>query len=215
MFNYYLPLAFGAFLLLSTPRSATTLPPWLDSLYRLTTHSGPTLVTVFLAWASGDRLADFGLRRVRGWDAAPVILLIIFCGVVAYPAYAAAWEGVFGSTKLSDSSVAEFSRPLGPLDWTVTIGLTAFLAFTEEFVMRGYLIRRLIELTRKPWLAILLSSALFSVYHVYQGVIAVPWTFFLGCVFALSLMVTRSIWPGVVGHFAVNIIITLYWQTAR
>nr|WP_321304293.1 type II CAAX endopeptidase family protein [uncultured Sphaerochaeta sp.] len=60
------------------------------------------------------------------------------------------------------------------------------VALAEEFVFRGYLFHKLLEVKQSKWFAILISSLLFGLFHSFQGdVLQVIVTTFLGILFCL------------------------------
>jgi membrane protease YdiL (CAAX protease family) len=75
-------------------------------------------------------------------------------------------------------------------------------AFAEEAMFRGYLILRLRATTRNLLTAIILSTAIFSFGHGYEGSAGVVAVGFVGLVFALVYVWRKSLsWnsgPGVV-----------------
>ena len=79
-------------------------------------------------------------------------------------------------------------------------------AFLEELVMRGYLITRLKELFGSfPW-ALLTSTALFAIYHLYQGWAAVLHMSAIGLVLSGLFVFSKSLIPGTIAHTAMNVI---------
>ncbi len=83
----------------------------------------------------------------------------------------------------------------------------AVAVFLEEFVMRGFLMSRFTQLNWRPWTSILVSSALFASYHIYQGPVSVSVIFVDGIVFALAFRITKSVWPVFVAHWLIDMII--------
>jgi membrane protease YdiL (CAAX protease family) len=77
----------------------------------------------------------------------------------------------------------------------------------EELVWRGYVLQRLIRLGTSKTLAIVVSSALFASYHLYQGPNAVGEVFIWGMIYALAFRVIKSIWPLVIAHTAHNVLV--------
>jgi membrane protease YdiL (CAAX protease family) len=90
------------------------------------------------------------------------------------------------------------------LSWTL-------VAFGEEIFFRGFLLQGIANLIPKlsgRWImAMLLSAALFSVTHLYQGPIGVGNAFlagiFLGSLFILN---GRSLWLPILAHGVINTI---------
>jgi membrane protease YdiL (CAAX protease family) len=78
-------------------------------------------------------------------------------------------------------------------------------AFLEEMVLRGYLIRRFVDLlgdNRIGWtVGVLVSSVLFAVGHVNLGIASVAENFLFAAVFAgLYLAAGRNLWLPIIAH---------------
>lgn len=90
-----------------------------------------------------------------------------------------------------------------------TIAAIAVLpALAEEIVFRGSLARGLGR-DRPMWQAIVISSAVFGIYHLIPAQVVA--TFMLGCLLGFVTMRSRSIVPAIVVHFlnnAIAIIVT-------
>lgn len=91
------------------------------------------------------------------------------------------------------------------------IGLitAAFVApVVEEVVFRGAILRALLQKKWNPWIAIVISAAIFGIIHLNltQGVSAFVVGIFMGWLFYR----TRSIWPGVILHMMNNTISSLW-----
>lgn len=89
---------------------------------------------------------------------------------------------------------------------TLDLGLVWTLAaFGEEFVFRGYLLNRIAQLWDGPRAAlsmgVVLSSALWSISHFYQGIAGVILVTLHGFVFGvLYLLVRRNLWFTIFAH---------------
>jgi membrane protease YdiL (CAAX protease family) len=81
------------------------------------------------------------------------------------------------------------------------VSLTA--GFCEELVFRGFLIWVLQPLVGL-WIAVALAALLFGLGHAYQGLAGVIRTALLGLVFTAVVLLTRSLWPAIVLHAAVD-----------
>ncbi|MGE4453553.1 MAG: CPBP family intramembrane glutamic endopeptidase [Sphaerochaeta sp.] len=67
------------------------------------------------------------------------------------------------------------------------------VALVEEFVFRGYLFHKLLEINQSKWFAILFSSILFGLFHSFQGdILQVIVTTFLGMLFCLLRETIKS-----------------------
>jgi len=81
------------------------------------------------------------------------------------------------------------------------IGLFLTGTFLEEVFYRGYLIERLISLTRKRWLAAIISWLAFTLVHLkFFGLGPTIDISILSAAFVLLYLKERSIWPCVVLH---------------
>jgi hypothetical protein len=80
------------------------------------------------------------------------------------------------------------------------VGLLAPLA--EELVFRGAILRSLLKWNSRPWVAIVISAALFSAAHLNPA--QIPHTFLIGLLLGWMYWRTDSIVPGVVFHWVNN-----------
>jgi uncharacterized protein len=116
----------------------------------------------------------------------------------------------------------EFAKPLMPhtpaerrLFWAVS----ATAGICEETLYRGfltwYIARWMAPLADNPtgywsgplvvpWTAILLSSLIFGLGHVYLGIKQVPRTFVIGLLLAALAWLSGSLWPSIVLHAAID-----------
>jgi membrane protease YdiL (CAAX protease family) len=77
--------------------------------------------------------------------------------------------------------------------------------FGEEILVRGYLISRLLRLTG-PVMSVILSSLVFSVWHIPQGVFTVAHTFIWGLVYGWTFTKIRRLYPLALAHATNNMI---------
>jgi membrane protease YdiL (CAAX protease family) len=76
----------------------------------------------------------------------------------------------------------------------------ALSSFSQELLLRGYLLPRLEDLLRSTTASVFWGSALFAAYHLNQG-LAATLTFLLwGIIFAAAFAATRRLWPLVLAH---------------
>ena len=100
--------------------------------------------------------------------------------------------------------------PRGVLEASLWVGLSASAGFAEELVFRGYLQRQLAALTRSPWAAWALQSALFGISHGYQGAVACAKIAIYGALFGALAIWRRSLRPGMLAHAATDILAGLF-----
>ena len=75
-----------------------------------------------------------------------------------------------------------------------------FVGFYEEVVARGFLLARCRVLLHTRWAAVLLSSLLFGLAHLYQGWGGVVLTAIVGAVFAGITLRWGTLWPVILAH---------------
>ena len=88
-------------------------------------------------------------------------------------------------------------------------------AVTEEVLFRGGLQNLLTRWIKFPWVAIIITSILFSAIHLsWYGFFA---RFFLGIVLGLIFYYSQNIWLSILAHFLNNAIVvtTLFWMTRQ
>ncbi|RLD21646.1 MAG: hypothetical protein DRI69_03485 [Bacteroidetes bacterium] len=82
--------------------------------------------------------------------------------------------------------------------------------FCEEIVFRGFLITYLMALFASSsygvLIAIVLSTLIFAVLHAYQGWLAILKIALLTFMFGVIFVMTGSLWPVIILHFAVDFI---------
>ena len=90
--------------------------------------------------------------------------------------------------------------------WRIPVLVLAAFAngFAEEVVVVGYLITRLRQLGMTPSQAVLTSSVLRGIYHLYQGFGAGLGNVVMGLVFGYAWCRTGRLWPLVFAHGIIN-----------
>ena len=96
--------------------------------------------------------------------------------------------------------------PQNSVESLVFAALAATVAVCEEFLYRGFLLAALQPVLGKMILAVLASTLLFAIGHLYQGARGVVSTFFLGLLFCALRITTGSLVPCVVVHFGVDLV---------
>jgi membrane protease YdiL (CAAX protease family) len=94
-----------------------------------------------------------------------------------------------------------FTSPTGMGDFLLGLVLVAVVALAEETIFRGYLILRLKAITARPAMAVLLSAALFSLGHGYEGSAGVITVGVMGLVLAFVYIWRQSLVAPIVMHF--------------
>lgn len=90
--------------------------------------------------------------------------------------------------------------------WPEFLAALAIMAFFpamfEEIFFRGVLQNLFERWWRIPWLAILVTSIIFSIFHASVYVFATR--IVLGCVLGITFYLTRNIWINIIAHFINN-----------
>jgi membrane protease YdiL (CAAX protease family) len=144
------------------------------------------------------RLADFGVRRVSARFIAAAVLL----GISMW--YLTALLVVLIDPPGDTTKLQQFvdQTPLAP----TLLALTIFPAVAEELVFRGVLARGLAKRIG-TFPAILISAAVFGLYHVFPPQIVS--TFALGIVLGFLTLRSRSVVPAMIVHTLNNTIAVL------
>ena len=146
--------------------------PGSEIRHYLTLVTGPLLLVILLRARNpatrrpSPVLASFGLRRGNlrtgvGWALGAGILLGLF-QLTQRSAGPELWE-------LIRTGKALYLFPLAAAFGLLTAG------FTEEFFFRGFLQTRVERLTGSPWIAILLVTLAFGLYHVPYAYLNPNW----------------------------------------
>ncbi len=96
-----------------------------------------------------------------------------------------------------------FLKVNGPADIFINIIVIALLpAICEELFFRGAMQRVMIYITRRPWVGIIVSAALFSALHFqFQGFLP---RMFLGILLGALYWFSGSLWTSILAHFVTN-----------
>lgn len=175
------------------------LSVYLSSMAALWTLAA---VTWLAAHTSGFSPAELGLvalpvSSLAGWTAGA------FAAALAM-AILARHAGV------RESDVLVWLIPRSAEEKLVFVGLALTAGFTEEYIFRGFLIPALDVATGVPALAVVLAVGAFAVLHAYQGVGGIIRAALLGAVLAAPFLVTGSLIPSILAHFAYDIVAGLW-----
>jgi membrane protease YdiL (CAAX protease family) len=59
---------------------------------------------------------------------------------------------------------------------------------------------------------VLAAAVIFGANHIYQGIKGAVVTGVTGLIFTAILLVTGSLWPGMLFHAVTNLSVLLYWR---
>ena len=92
------------------------------------------------------------------------------------------------------------------LDFTLSVGLFAFVAISEEIFLRGYILSNLMKSFNK-YIALMISALIFSLMHAANpsfNLISMLGLFMAGLLFGLPYIYTKSLWFLIALHFSWN-----------
>jgi membrane protease YdiL (CAAX protease family) len=101
----------------------------------------------------------------------------------------------------SSTPLPSFLAARGLEEFLFAFVMVVIVALGEETIFRGYLILRFKDVTASPTVAVLLSAAVFSLGHGYEGSAGVVTVGVMGMVFALVYLWRRSLVAPMVMHF--------------
>ena len=152
-------------------------------------------LALYLLWRSGISPAGIGLGRFR-WrpDLVGGLGLAALIGIPGLGFYLVA--RAIGINAEVEPSALQSSW------WRIPVLILAAFAngFAEEVVVVGFLITRLRQLGLTSPRAVLASSVLRGVYHLYQGFGAGLGNVVMGLVFGYAWCRTGRLWPLVIAH---------------
>jgi uncharacterized protein len=162
------------------------------------------LLLSYVLHRQGKGFRDIGLRP-SGADLGRSMLLAVgtypvtmVSGIVLYLIYAFAGKGL----------PVYWNDPGSLFGQRLSLFPVLYLAispFFEEILMRAYLMTEVMEISGRTWLAIVISVAVQSSIHIYQGwnnVFILSATF---AVFALYFAKTRRATPVILAHYLMDI----------
>jgi uncharacterized protein len=173
------PTTFGGVLLTLAELLSTLAAVWVVHLLR-----------------QGPRLPDLGLRLATGWWKeillglllGPIIFLVILL-ILVIPGWASTGPGTISPSQI----IAAFFSFL-------------FVAFSEEILMRGFVLQT-IQKDYGVWPAVIGSSLLFAILHILNpgsSLIAIIGLFFAGLLFAFAYLSTGRLWLPIALHLSWN-----------
>ncbi|WP_163321988.1 CPBP family intramembrane glutamic endopeptidase [Draconibacterium mangrovi] len=191
---------------MTSPFTVITATSVIFTLSVITSNYGTILgfvIALFTLWAIKWKWSYFGFQRNPFFKT--LGKAVIYTGIIILVndfLFQPVIELYYGSTDLSSfegikGNVANYVIFI-LIMWVVA-------AFGEEFLFRGYMIKRLAIIfgeSKKAWFAaIIVSSVVFGFAHTYQGVSGIVSTFFVALIFGFILYKNpKNLWAGVLTH---------------
>ena len=178
-------------------------PLGLEScLYLMVVGVVSVVISLVAMLISGDKLSLFGFLK---WDwrrdfGLPLLLAPAFFILAFMLNYGVELVAYFtGFTQGGSNEPLSMTVP-----WWLLVLTLLVSALGEEISMRCVVMTRIAILSRDKWVGAVVSSLLFTSYHVYQGFVALPTVFFLGMCFAVCFMKWKSLWQIAITHCLIN-----------
>ncbi|MGD0841138.1 MAG: type II CAAX endopeptidase family protein [Candidatus Acidiferrales bacterium] len=164
-------------------------------------------VTFWRATARGLTAVQLGLIIGR-----PTRTIAVAIGTAAFLAVVQ-WQGLRQLRHVTPdpkSRLMQFREKILPQNSTeslVFFALACTVAVCEELIYRGFVFAVVVLAAGGSLaIAILVSSAIFSAAHAYQGRQGIATTFVLGALFAFTRVCTLSLLPAIFAHLVVDLI---------
>ncbi len=167
-----------------------------------------SIVTLWLlgtaTWLVGTR--DGGLPAIGVVELPALAGLVWVVGLTAAGlGTIVAFRFLAGVVGTGDSRVVHELMPRTPAE-KATFGLVSLAAgVAEEVAYRGYAILILLPLLG-PFGSLILTSAVFGVLHVYQGVLGIFRTATMGAVLGWGFLASGSVVPVMIAHVLIDIL---------
>jgi membrane protease YdiL (CAAX protease family) len=166
------------------------------------------LILLAAAWYWLDRPVDWlGLRAPGGSGFWPGLALVC----IATLAFLYSWRAMRAA---GESERRRYRREVGALghimprdgrEYGVFVALSLTAGIVEETIFRGWLIWYL-EGLLPMWAAVLLSSVVFGLAHLYQGPVGIVKTSVVGLAMALLYLLSGSLWLPIAAHAMIDIL---------
>jgi membrane protease YdiL (CAAX protease family) len=154
---------------------------------------------VYLLWRSGFGPTQIGLGRFR-WR--PDLLGGLgLAAVIGLPGLA-----FYLLSRMLGMNASVEPAELYDTWWRIPVLLLVAFAngWAEEVIVVGFLFTRLRQLRISPVAAVILTSALRGLYHLYQGFGAGLGNLAMGLVFGYVYVRTGRLWPLIVAHAVID-----------
>ncbi|UCG75731.1 MAG: CPBP family intramembrane metalloprotease [Gemmatimonadota bacterium] len=163
------------------------------------------LMVWFILWSRGDGPSAIGLGRPTSWPRTILLALVVMVGATVVALLAQQLAAPLTDGRGPD--ISRFDRVRGNPGVLVVTLLSVWFnsAFGEELIWRGFLLTRLTHVLGGSrgalWGSVAISSVLFGLVHVYQGLAGVVTTGVIGLVFCVFfVLVRRNLWVLIIAH---------------
>jgi membrane protease YdiL (CAAX protease family) len=173
-------------------------PYWANAINSTTYSLSVSLAVLYIIHRSGERWREFGFSTPRITDVVMALLLLLLDRY-----FSAFLQAMFPATP-SEVQAANVT-PVTTVDFALMSIMYVVSAFSEEVVMRAYLITRLRQLLHRPAVAVVVSGVLFALYHSYQGAAGLANALYFGLFLGSLFCIYPRIWPLMICHSLSNL----------
>ncbi|MGO9375930.1 MAG: CPBP family intramembrane glutamic endopeptidase [Syntrophobacteraceae bacterium] len=162
-----------------------------------------TSFVVFSLWRNGEPLT------LIGWKSSGLKREVTLGVCLFFPVLVIAWlvKRAFQDLGLTTMrQLPHFLTAKSPWEMLLLCLLLTVAVVTEETVFRGYLILRFYELTARLGPSVIISTAVFTLGHGYEGPAGTGTVGVLGLILALIYLWRKSLIAPMVIHFLVDFI---------
>ena len=197
-----IPNLAGSLVIFQEYADALSTRYWIQAVQRILYSGCAIYVTLYLIARSGEPFRAFGVARPRLLDV--LIAAVLVCVTVLLSEL----------YLLLPVPIHEIwhQLPKTQIDTVLMVAMYIVAAYSEELIMRGYLITRLTTLFRSRTEAVLIAAILFAAYHSYQGLFGVISTLAFGILYGVAFLLTGRVWPLALAHALVNIRLALIYS---
>ena len=154
---------------------------------------------LFFIWRNGESIDRIGWSFRNGWKDVALGLVLFIPLLYGTGLLERALQS--GGLSVPSTPLPSFLTATGAAESLLASLLVIVVAVAEETIFRGYLILRLKAVTASPAVAVVLSAAIFSLGHGYEGSAGVVTVGVMGLVFALVYLWRQSLVAPMVMHF--------------
>jgi len=184
----------------------------LDELDRRAIYLSAALSSAFIAALTLGLAAwqDVGAGAV-GWAVGPAGRAAAWAAgtTAAGLASVAAAAGLASLRGRAESPLLLALMPRSAAERRSFVLLCLAAAVCEEYVFRGFLLSVLAAWMGGPWTAAAVVAVSFGTAHGYQRLAGIVRATLLGAILAVPVVATGSLFPAIVAHFWINVVLGL------
>ena len=160
------------------------------------------IMIAFICYKDNRSLKSVGLHLKRLWGEilTAVVVLTSILALFMFASYMLQFFLDAGQLRDLSSKNQHLATIFRSIPWAILVPFCLFIGFYEELVFRGFLITRLTAVLNSKWLALLLSSVIFGLAHLYQGTFSVLIIIVLAIILGTLFIVRKSLISAIIVH---------------